>query len=653
MADLARIKNNVRKMVEQNAPQEDIDGYIASEGVSVDQVRDFRGGGVGSTVDDFMRGAADTLSFGLADEISAGMGALTGIGGDFMDYSGNLAKQRERDAQGGAARLTGQIAGGVTGGAGLAKAGLSFGANAAGRGASLLRPALGSAADGAILGVLQGAGSGEGVGGRLGSAAVGGTLGGALGMATPYAIAGVQTAAKPLVAPIMARLRPQNFANAALGEGVERSGMSVDDIAAALARSQADDQGMFTVADAMGNSGQRMLSTVARTPNEARQGVVEALQQRQMGQGERLASSLARGFNAQDTAAQRAAKLGAERSALANVNYETARNSAGAVDVSGAIRSLDDNLTPGVNRIVNPGSGIADDSLEGVLRRARSLITDGKSVVSDFSAALRVKQDIDDMIGAASRAGRNNQVRLLSQVNSQLDAALERASPGYRAANDAFRAQSRTIDAVERGTAAASGRTRAADNIAAFNKMKGGEKMAFRAGYADPMIAKVESMSMSPTTNKARTLITEKTGQEFPAFAIPQRADRMGRQIAREQRMFETANAALGGSKTADNLADAAEMAKFDPSVMAKLLSGRPVDAVISAVTKAMNEASGMTPQVIARVAKVLMETDPAAARAALTAALKKAQSNQARQAIMNTMATATGAAGTGRVAAP
>lgn len=42
MADLARIKSNVAKMVAQNAPEADIDGYIASEGVTVDDVRNFK-----------------------------------------------------------------------------------------------------------------------------------------------------------------------------------------------------------------------------------------------------------------------------------------------------------------------------------------------------------------------------------------------------------------------------------------------------------------------------------------------------------------------------------------------------------------------------------------------------------------------------------
>ncbi|MCA0000964.1 MULTISPECIES: hypothetical protein [unclassified Mesorhizobium] len=45
MADLARIKNNIGKMVAQDAPETDIDAYIASEGVTLDDVRAFRPGG--------------------------------------------------------------------------------------------------------------------------------------------------------------------------------------------------------------------------------------------------------------------------------------------------------------------------------------------------------------------------------------------------------------------------------------------------------------------------------------------------------------------------------------------------------------------------------------------------------------------------------
>jgi hypothetical protein len=293
------------------------------------------------------------------------------------------------------------------------------------------------------------------------------------------------------------------------------------------------------------------------------------------------------------------------------------------------------------------GSGIAGDSIDDALRGFRNRLSVPQEklepgvlskTLADFDRVLGVKKDLRDAIEVASRAGQNNRARELGKIHSVLDQALEEASPAYRMANDQFATASRAIDAIDTGRAAASGRSRAPDNIAAFQRMAPEEQSAFRAGYVDPLIARNESMAVSPTTNKARPLMTTKTGQEFPAFAAPGQADRMGNRIAREQRMFETANAALGGSKTADNLADAAEMAKFDPSVMAKLFSGRPVAAVMEAVTKLINEGKGMPPGVLERVGQALMTTDPNAARAVLSAAQQTVQRNAVRQAIASQM---------------
>ncbi len=584
-----------------------------------------------------LMGAADSTTFGWGDELASVLGStLTGVPRKQV-LEEMRADASKAQSQNPGSYVAGQIGGGIA--QGLATGGAGFGMSAARTGGTLGRVALGSALDGMLYGGAYGSGSADGdLVDRLKGGAIGAGAGGLLGGAAPYIVSGLAAAAKPIIAPIMARLKPQQYADAALAEALSRSGKTPDEIAQLLASAQRDSQGMFNIADAMGNAGQRMLSTASRNPHEGRQALVEALQGRQMGQGERLSNALAEGFNAPDTAAQRAASLTAGRSALADVNYSNARQGAGPVDVSGAISAADDVLTPGINRVANPGSNIADDSLEGAIRRARSLLTDGNSQLSDFGSVLRAKQDIADQIATAQRSGKNNQVRLLAQINSRLDAALEASSPGYRQANDAFRAQSRTIDAVDAGQAATSGRARAADNIATFNAMPAGEQNAFRAGYADPMIARVESSSMSPTTNKARALITEKTGQEFPAFAVPQRADQMGRRIAREQRMFETANSALGGSKTADNLADAADLNKFDPSIMTNLMQGRPVAAVISAVTKALNESRGLPPSVLTRLSQSLMETDPSAARLLLQAGTSRNLSTASRKALYSSV---------------
>lgn len=197
MADLARIKSNVAKMAAQNAPEEDIDGYIASEGVTVDDVRNFSASGKapiqsppgpehegfgelkpyepgfvegisnrlvdaanaiglpGSRmrrdaqgVDAFVRGAADVPTFGFADEIAARAGAATGVGGERGNYEGNLEFQRATDEQdeitNPGARFAGQVAGAVALPAGRA------------------RTVLGAAGEGAALSGAYGFGSGEG-----------------------------------------------------------------------------------------------------------------------------------------------------------------------------------------------------------------------------------------------------------------------------------------------------------------------------------------------------------------------------------------------------------------------------------------------------------------------------------------------------------
>lgn len=115
-------------------------------------------------VDDAVRGVADMATFGLADEISAGLGSLTGIGGRAGEYAANLDAQRARDREGGWERVVGQVAGAFT--SPLAAA----------------RTTLGAMAQGAAMGGAYGFGSGDGQwDDRLRSAAIGGAIGGAAG----------------------------------------------------------------------------------------------------------------------------------------------------------------------------------------------------------------------------------------------------------------------------------------------------------------------------------------------------------------------------------------------------------------------------------------------------------------------------------------
>ena len=76
MADLARIKENVAKMAAMKAPEEDIDGYIASEGVSIEDVRNYQP----QSSHEATLGAVSSFthggSLGLADKVGAAAFAL-------------------------------------------------------------------------------------------------------------------------------------------------------------------------------------------------------------------------------------------------------------------------------------------------------------------------------------------------------------------------------------------------------------------------------------------------------------------------------------------------------------------------------------------------------------------------------------------------
>jgi len=590
-------------------------------------------------------GAADTATLGFGDEVASYLGSL--LTGEPRDQVLSEMRQDANAAQkqNPGSYLAGQAAGALAGGAGLAKSGLSLSANAIRSGAGLGRTALASGIEGAALGAAHGFGSGEGVDNRIANAGLGIGVGGILGAGAPLAIAGASAAGNAIAAPLLARLHPEDYAAQAFAAGIKRSGIAPDDIPAILSRATNDGQDMFNVADALGHSGQRMLSTIARNPNDMRQTVADTLTDRQMGQGERLSNFLAEGFGAPDTAAQRAATLRGQRGAQAATNYDAARSAAGPVNLTDTIGKIDALL--GRDPIMGD-TALSAGPLGQRLMALRNQLQSGGEQLVDFNRVLNIKGDLYNAMKDNPRVA--NEMR---PVYNALDQALENASDAYRNANDSYRAASQVMDAVDRGTGAASGRTRASDNIAMFNSLTPDEQNAFRAGYVDPLIARTENAAVSPSTNKARGLMTTKTGQEFPVFAAPGQADQLGNRIAREQRMFETANAALGGSKTADNLADAAEMSKFDPGVMVNLFRGRPLQAAIDSVVKLANEAKGMPPSVMDQLAKTLLETNPDAARAMIGKASGQAARADGRRALANAILINMGSSAAGRLAAP
>lgn len=537
--------------------------------------------------------AIDAASVGLTHALGGTASGGMSDAPDFSTrYAQNLARQNEESEKFREAHPVKSTVAGLAGGAAaLAPIGMTAtGAKLLGIGGDTV---LGMAARGALSG---GAIGGADAASRGEDIAKGAVIGGALGGGAPIAARAIGTALSPIVSNIAARVAPERYAGSQLARAIGESGQTPQQIADAVAQAAAEGQPMFTVADALGNAGQRQLAAVARAPGEGRTAVVDFLEQRQAGQGRRVANQLAEGFDAPQTASATEARLTAQRSADAAANYGAVRGGALPVDVTPAIQTIDRFLQPGATGVLHPGTAIADDSIEALLRRARGMLTDGRSQVTDFNAAFRVKREFDNMI----ERGTPSMQRELIPVRNALDDALARSAPAYANARNTFRQQSQAIDAIAEGrTAATRGRTE--NTIPAFQAMRPDQQAAFRAGYVDPLIERAQGGAVG--VNAARPLTSSAFADEAAAMAPG--AERMGRQIGRENQMFETRRQATGGSQTADNLADAAALGEA-PAIAQQLLSGNVGGAIKTSLQAIVRHASGSTPAVRAELAQLL-----------------------------------------------
>jgi hypothetical protein len=629
MADIAKVKGNIAKMIAQNAPEADIDAYVASEGVSLDDLKkpaapsldkyqqaavDERNALQAKGIDTgagLTRRLAQGATFNLADEVLAGLSTPLEMikRGTFSPREGyNYAKAREDLIMDDARKNTGmagtaaEILGGVGSGLGASRAGLSL-ANALPASAGLLGRTAASAGDAAIMGGVAGAGEGNSIGERFNNALLGGAVGGGV---APGLTSLAGQALSPVISNIRARINPEGFAQGQVARAITESGQSPSQISLNMVQAANEGQGVFNLADALGNSGQRMLSTVARAPGAGRTAVVDALEGRQADQGRRVAAALSEGFDAPQTAAQRQRAMETARDAAADVEYGAARAGAKPVDVTNVLNHIDNQVSPyGI-----PHDRISPDSITGRLQHYRRMLggadtnLDGGAAggLNDFNAAQMVRTELSDEVQKAFRDGQGNRGRLLKQVLTQLDNSLENSSQGFKLANRNFAQANRNIEAIDAGRSAAM-RGRSEDTIPDFRRLSAEGQRAFRGGYADPLIEQAQTAPYG--VNKARPLTSDAFRDEARAMAPGN--DMMQRRLGREMTMFETRNQALGGSRTADNLADANAMG-IDPTLVGQVLSGNWGGAMRSALAAGQNALTGNTAQVRQAVADILLQ---------------------------------------------
>ncbi|MFG6591287.1 hypothetical protein [Sulfitobacter sp. 1A12157] len=595
-------------------------------------------------------GAMQGGTFGFGDEMA---GVRSAIFGSTVDDQGNMARDMsgtmgerytsERDrvrAQNEASQSANPLqygAGEIAGGSVPALTGASL---ATGNG--LLNTAVRSGILGALGGGAQGAGHADGRD-LAPSIGKGAAMGGIAGVAAPIVVKGgaaVKNAVKdPMTGVIdtMTGNANQGKANRVIAEMLRASKKNPDEVGEAVMRAAQEGQSQYRMMDAVGVPGQRQASGLARAGGDSGAEIAEFLRKRQAGQGERVAEFVDEGFGLNGTtAAKEAGRLTEARSASANSAYDAARGNAAPVDVRGALGVIDSRIG-GMQ-----GSNVAGDAIDGKLagyrkRLAADPAPDGETAreLSDFDRVLGVKQSIQDDIGAAVRAGRNNEARELGKLASELDGALEASSDMYRAANDGFRDASRVIDAVDQGADMARPARRSSDTVSQFGSMTPPQQQAARVGYGDSLLSKIEA-NTAPTANKAKILQSPKRDAEAQAMAVD--PSLYGRRIGRENDMWEVQNRALGGSRTADNLQDIGGTSEAASGLMGAGRSAlnfqfgdavAKVGGVLGPAAKGQNDA---TRQLIARA---LMSDDPVKA---LEPALRQDMSSQSKRRLIEAL---------------
>ncbi len=548
----------------------------------------------------------------------------------------NYAKAREDQIMQDARKNTGalgtaaEILGGGVSGGGLASGGVTT-ARMLPQGAGFLKRALSSAADSALLGGFSGAMEGNGLQERAKNAATGAFSGAAVGGALPIAGALLHGVSAPIFAYLSAQSDPTAFAQSQVARAIHESGVSPDELSLRTVQAGNEGQPQFTLADALGNPGQRMLSTIARAPGAGRTAVVDAMQSRQGDQGRRLATAFRDAFEAPNTAEKTRAAMVDNANFEAAHNYAPVKRETAPIDVSNPVAIANRAISPAADRLalgqgaaptdlaarsgIESGEAALRDPIGSALKEARSYLAAPTITSSNVNQAFRAKTNIDQMIKGATEKGQGALVSELMPIRDALDEALAKTSSNYAAARDAYRVAQKRINALDLGKELGGKPGRPEDAIAQFSLLSPEEQQAFRVGYADPYVRDVQNAAFG--TDKSRSLTPDAVKQEFNAFAAPGRADLLQRQIGREQTMFETRNTALGGSKTADNLNDHAAMS-VDPHLIGQIVSGNWHGALRTAVAAGHNALTGNTPAVRQEVARILLQNGSNVSPAAL-----------------------------------
>lgn len=583
MADLDKIKRNIQRMVDQNAPEGDVDAYVASEGVTPQQLRSHKPSnefamkaaamtpkqlefaratnrdGFGeylraeakkakpgetreqtetrlygskmagpSKSESFARGGLDALAWGFGDEIAAGIEASTGG----RDYSTALDRQRESAniaySENPKSYISGQVAGAVV--PSIATLGGSSGGSLGG---TALRTGGMSAGQGAVYGFGSGEGGAEE---RLKNAGKNALLSGAFGAASPF-IGKAVGAGWRFVSDKLAASGIPSAAHAHLLDMLAKAGLTPQQAAQKL-----DDLG----SDAMlADLTQIEAAGTARASTDAGEMMGNRLATRRGGAGARVGSDLdaAMGPAVDPFTVQQSTKAA---KSLIGPEYDTAIANAPQLP-----KTLDGLLS---QSLTSPSVGLSMTNrkvMGGIMSEIDdALLADNPQETA--SRLLDIRQTLDKQIvydardfAALSSADKAAQ-GTLKQARGVVDDVLKNRIPGVREADAKFSPIAKLQDAYDFGRKellrGGSGTVTTAELGARLSKGTPKENSMVAQGVRTEIDRSLSNARQNPSTTVDRLTSRDWNNDKLSVLLGKQKAEKLSKAVERESTFTETSN---------------------------------------------------------------------------------------------------------------
>lgn len=513
----------------------------------------------------------------------------------------------------------------------------------------------GGAKAGATLGGLFGLGTpSEGeqtVSGRAGNALTGAATGGAVGGVLPVVGAVVKPVAKALGGTLAAigektgmvtpnyQARAQNKLLAALG----RDNVDPNALATGLSGSNGKP---LTAMDLAGTNTQRLGRNLVTSPGEAGDKVTKFLSERSDDQAGRVLGDIGKHLSNNTDVYGVAENLVKERSDKAAPLYKAAFDKPIVTT---------DRLTE-----FNSDPDIQAGMKEGIKLARREALAKGKKfdpnayAITGFNSAgdpeigpvptwrtwQAAKEGLDEKIESfrdpvTMRLPNTKAVNSLVDLKNSMVKELDKVNPEYKAARAAWAGPSQSKSAMNMGENFLKADPEEIQQ--AYSRLSDSDKDFYRIGAARAMQDKANSASDSADLSK-RLFGNARVRSQLEAVFGKGAADGFGHAMGAEGAMANTKRFVLGGSNTANKLADAEDShMELAQDILHGGIHGGPAGAVVVPTMKALgrgigNLFSGTHPEVQKSIAEHLTSTGQGATT--LYEQLAKAQAARTRQSV-------------------